>query len=273
MRTGRNWNREELLIMMNIYEKLPFGLFDQAQPVIQDLAKKLHRSPGSVAMKLANLASLDPAIQARGRKGLTGASNLDRQVWAEFHANRERLAPESEDAFRKLFTRDENTEVEVIKTEGVCVRKPISTELPIGPTEGMGMRRFRRGQQYFRQMVLNAYDSRCCVTGIGIRELLVASHIKPWGKFPEARLNQQNGICLSRLHDGAFDGGLITFDEDCRLVLSRRLKSFLPQAALEQHFVAYERKPISLPPKIAAPNLDYLKYHREKVFERGARHR
>lgn len=38
----------------------------------------------------------------------------------------------------------------------------------------------------------------------------------------------------------AVDCGLITFDEDCRLVLSKHLKDHLPQRALREGFVAYE---------------------------------
>ena len=41
------------------------------------------RTPSSVAMKLGNFASLDPAIIRTGRVGLTGATALDRKVWAE----------------------------------------------------------------------------------------------------------------------------------------------------------------------------------------------
>jgi predicted restriction endonuclease len=39
------------------------------------------------------------------------------------------------------------------------------------------------------------------------------------------------------LHDAAFDSGLITLDNQYRVVLSQRLKSYFPQPALEQNFV------------------------------------
>ena len=42
-------------------------------------------------MKLVNFASLDPAITSTGRSGLKGASKLDREIWAEFHADWEGL--------------------------------------------------------------------------------------------------------------------------------------------------------------------------------------
>jgi predicted restriction endonuclease len=124
----------------------------------------------------------------------------------------------------------------------------------------------RRGQQFFRQTVLNAYNVHCCISGINVPRFLVASHIKPWGKFPADRLNPKNGLCLSSLHDAAFDSGLITLDESLRIVLSKRLKRFFPQPALEQNFAPFEGKAISLPEKLAEPDPDFLSYHRTTVF-------
>jgi predicted restriction endonuclease len=95
---------------------------------------------------------------------------------------------------------------------------------------------------------------------------LVASHIKPWGKFPNERLNPRNGLCLSNLHDAAFDSGLITLDENLQVVLSKRLQKFFPQPALEQNFVPFAGTTIRLPEKLAEPDGDFLRYHRESVF-------
>jgi hypothetical protein len=61
MAKGRTWSRDELVVAMNLYCKLPFGQLHQRNPVIIALAEKLGRTPGSVAMKLCNLASLDPS--------------------------------------------------------------------------------------------------------------------------------------------------------------------------------------------------------------------
>jgi hypothetical protein len=54
---------------------------------IKQLAQWIGRTPGAVAMKLGNLAGLDPLIAARGLAGLTGASNLDKVIWTELHDN------------------------------------------------------------------------------------------------------------------------------------------------------------------------------------------
>lgn len=125
---------------------------------------------------------------------------------------------------------------------------------PTGPTEAAATVRLRRGQQFFRQAVLTAYGVRCCISGINVPPLLVASHIKPWGKFPAERQNPRNGLCLSALHDAAFDAGLITLDEAFRVVLSGKLRRYFPQPALEQNFVPFEGRPIRLPEKLAEPD-------------------
>jgi putative restriction endonuclease len=268
-RPKKDWTREELLVLLNVYDKIPFGQFDQDQRVIQSLADRMGRSSGSVAMKLGNLASLDPAIHARGRKGLPGASNLDREMWAEFNSHRSDLAPKSEDLFRKLFDAGPDDEVELIKKSGIRVRRVLTP--PNGSTESSAQRKIRRGQDYFRQVVLNAYDDCCCITGIQVPELLVASHIKPWRQCnDEERLSGRNGLCLSKLHDAAFDSFLITIDEMFHVVLSRRLQHYFPSEALEQAFVPYQKKPIRLPSELMRPDPIFLEIHRKEFVARGS---
>lgn len=47
-------------------------------------------------MKLANLASLDPAHRARGIKGLSSHSKADEAIWAEFLRDWEQMNLRSE---------------------------------------------------------------------------------------------------------------------------------------------------------------------------------
>ncbi len=255
------WTREHFLIALNLYCKLPFGKLHKGNPIIVEAAEKMGRTPNSLAMKLCNFAALDPVQQARGIRGLPGATKQDRQMWAEFHSNLSTLGTESEELLHDLFTKDETKEVDFLS------RDKVRLVTPRGPTETQANVKVRRGQQFFRQAVLTAYDVRCCISGINVPRLLVASHIKPWGKFPAERLNPRNGLCLSALHDAAFDSGLITLDNKLSVVLSKRLRSFFPQPALEQNLVAFEGKPICLPEKLVEPSLDFLSYHREVVFQ------
>jgi len=100
----RNWTEHELLIAMNLYCKLPFGQFDQSNKTVRKVAAEMGRTPGALAMKLSNLASLDTYHQDRGVIGLKGASNLDRKVWADFLANWNHMSEQSESAYETLMT-------------------------------------------------------------------------------------------------------------------------------------------------------------------------
>jgi putative restriction endonuclease len=255
------WTREHYLIALNLYCKLPFGKLHKGNPIIIETARRMGRTPNSLAMKLCNFAALDPVQRARGVRGLPGATKQDKAMWEEFHARLDEFGPQSEQLLHDLFTKDNAKEVDLIGHDRVRLIAPT------GLTETAATVRVRRGQQFFRQAVLTAYGVRCCISGINVPPLLVASHIKPWGKFPAERLNPRNGLCLSALHDAAFDAGLITLDEACRVVLSDKLRRYFPQPALEQNFVPFEGRPIRMPEKLAEPDPEFLRYHREAVFQ------
>ena len=262
MTVRKRWTRDELLVALNLYHKLTFGQLHARNPAIVKLADNLGRGSNSVAMKLCNFASLDSTLKLRGIKGLDGASAQDRTIWNEFHENLNEAVPASEEALRQLFGVNENSEIEVLPNEGVRVGK----RPPTGPTEAIANVKLRRGQDFFRNVVLNNFGGRCGVTQIAVRELLIASHILPWGTHVTERLNVRNGLCLSRLHDAAFDQGLITFDENLRLVLSPRLRAELPQRAIAESFGAYEGEPLRFPDDAVIPEFAFLAEHRTTKF-------
>ena len=129
-------------------------------------------------------------------------------------------------------------------------------------------RKRRKGQEYFRRMILANYGSRCALTGIDIPQLLLGSHIIPWSdkSHKRERLNPCNGICLSALYDKAFDKGLITFSpDDFSVQLSSALRENESKEYFERHFGIIIGKKMTLPAEYQ-PNLDFLAYHRDKVF-------
>jgi predicted restriction endonuclease len=256
------------MIAMNLYCKLTFGQLDHRNPLIIEVAMKLGRTPSSLSMKLCNFASLDPRQQARGIKGLGSSSKSDKEIWNLFNSDWERYGVESEESLQALL--DKSGEIEtVVSSLFKKVQKQsaikIPAHIPSGPTETVMTAKARIGQRFFRQSVLASYNIRCCVTGNPIPELLVASHILPWGSYPEHRLNPRNGLCLAQTQDAAFDRGLITFDEDFRLVLGPYLKEHLTNEALERNFFVYEGKPIQMPDKFQ-PDFYFMQKHREEVF-------
>ncbi|MBL9143512.1 MAG: HNH endonuclease [Verrucomicrobiaceae bacterium] len=266
MSTRTRWTEAELLIALNLYHKLTFGQMHARQPLIVEVAAKLGRNANSLAMKLCNLASLDPALKLRGIKGLSGASALDQSMWDRFHAEINEFAPASEEAFRKLYAIGNESEIDVIPKRGVIVRMlraPTSTE-------SLANVRVRRGQEFFREAVINNFDGRCGVSQLGVRELLIASHILPWSSHPAERLNVRNGLCLSRVHDAAFDQGLITFDDSLQLVLSKGLRDHLSESIVDDLFGKFEGKVLHLPDDAALPELGFLATHRKSIFRKAS---
>jgi hypothetical protein len=84
MAKGERWTREETIAALSLYVQTPFGRMHAGNSEIIALAERLGRTPSSVAMKLCNLASLDPVERARGVSGMGNVSRLDREVWTEY---------------------------------------------------------------------------------------------------------------------------------------------------------------------------------------------
>jgi len=252
------WSYDELVVACGLYFTLPFGQMHSRNPKIIEVAELLGRTRSSLAMKLVNFASLDPAHRARGVKGLAGHSRGDEQVWNEFHDNWDKITVLSE-------TKLQNLEAGHVPTvPGVSEAEPEYVAHDV-PTETAATVKVRTMQSFFRKVVLAAYNSRCCISGNPVEDLLVASHILPWSDFPQQRLNPKNGLCLAAHFDRAFDRRLITFDCEMRLVLSPVLKRYLPNLAIESEFVQREGQRLTCPDRFL-PEADFLAYHRDRTL-------
>lgn len=254
---SRKWTENELSIALALYCKMPFGQFHQGNPFIQKVASLMDRTPSSLAMKLCNLASLDPAITESGRAGLKGASRLDRKIWEKFSNDTENWMPKLESDLETLMSSMPNS----FATGFTGVEEP-----PDFSAENMHHWSIsREGQNLFRAAVLSAYQWRCCITGVAEPRLLIAGHICPWSQDKRNRLNPRNGLCLSALMDRAFDSGLITLSKDLLLVLSPELERSQSNDHIREAFYSREGKPISLAEKFA-PDPELLAWHRSNVF-------
>lgn len=120
----------------------------------------------------------------------------------------------------------------------------------------------RINQSVFRSWIISIYGTKCCVTGLNVPEILRASHIVEWAKSAANRMNPSNGLCLSATYDTAFDRHLISFDDDYRMILSKRISDFCSNRACRDYFKAFEGKRISLPVKFL-PDKSLLAKHRE----------
>jgi len=249
MKAGqRLWTREELILAINQYCKMPFGKMHASNPDIILLANLIGRTPASVALKLGNFASFDPTLKARGIKGASNASKLDRIIWDEFYTDWEGRLLESE----KLLAEAKHTTVEKLNDINI-------DDLP---KEGIIKERLvktRVNQCIFRKIVLATYNNKCCITGIDRPELLIASHISSWSKDEKNRMNPMNGLALNALHDKAFETGLITINENYRVVVSQKLKK-AKDKTVDNFFLPYEGKEIALPDKFL-PSKELLRHH------------
>ena len=239
----------------HLYCQIPYGRIYGRNPEIVALAKVIGRTSDAVAMKMLNIASLDPAITNTGRSGLGNASALDRAVWGEFHADWERLAVECQ-LLRQQLDHGVPQEVEAESDS-------ISLEDFTGETRQV-LTTQRVKQHFFRRAVLSSYRGRCCMYGLSDSRLLIASHIVPWSSDKANRLNPSNGLCLSAIHDRAFDKGLISLTDDGRVMLSDEIRK-RDEDFIKTIFLPLENKPIEMPERFS-PDHYFLHHHRTAIF-------
>ncbi len=250
--TNIKWSRDELIVAFNLYCKTPFTKINAKNKAVIELAPILGRSASSVALKLANFARLDPALQKRNIAGMRHGSKAEVEIWNEFSNDWEGLAYKSE----SILANYKNEPIE--NSSGI-----ITKDLPREGREREAIVKTRVNQSFFRQTILASYDNKCCITGISLPELLIASHIIPWAVDEENRMNPCNGLCLNALHDKAFDRGLITVTTDYKLKVSEALTANNSDTLL--FFTAYNNKRITLPQRFT-PTKQFLEYHNQYVY-------
>jgi putative restriction endonuclease len=254
MKQGQSlWTKDELILAMSLYCCLPFGKLHKNNPEIIKLAELIGRTNSSVAYKLVNFASLDPSLQARGIKGASNASKLDREVWDDFNQNWENLPFESE----KLRAKAEHSTVEALYDIP-------QNDLPKEGRVREQLVKVRVNQAFFRKTVLASYNSTCCITGIQIPALLIAGHISPWGIDEKNRLNPRNGLAINALHDKAFEAGLLTITPDFVIRVSSLIKEKATDINTE-YFIGYDNQKMILPSRFL-PDREMLEYHNTKRF-------
>lgn len=247
---GKLWTRQESILAFDLYCRIPFQQTKDSNPQVQTLARLLNRSPASVARKLGNFGALDPELAKQKISGLTHTSKLDREVWEEFHRDWPRLVSLA-GAMRDL---------------GSCCDSEASElfEPPEGISEETVTAKRRLHQAFFRDAVLSAHESTCCVTHVPVRQCLIASHIVPWRIDEKLRADPTNGLCLSATFDRLFDSGLMTVEEDLTLRFSRRIMGDDCHAVREL-LAVYDGRTIRRPQRFL-PKAQCLQWHRENVF-------
>lgn len=256
-RKGVKWNRDETILAFDLYCRTSFGKISSKNPDIIELAALLGRTPGSVGMKMANLAHYDPELQKRNVSAMAHGSKLDGEIFHEFSKDWTGLSYQAQLIRAKL----ENKSVTEIIDLGDI------NDIPPGQYREQIIKA-RIGQYFFRMAVLNSYSNQCCVTGIKLPVLLVSSHIKPWKVSDEKteRTNPCNGLCLNALHDKAFDRGLITINKNYEVVISSKIKKAEMDENTRDWLLGYDRQKIYLPDKFK-PGREFIEYHNDVVFQ------
>ena len=197
--------------------------------------------------------SFDENLKKQGIVGLSNASKLDGEIFQEFKDNWDKLAYESEVLIEKYCDNISNYDTGKIF-------------IPLG-NETKSLKKQRINQDFFRAAILASYNNSCCITGLSNKDLLIASHIKPWKDSDNnEKTNPQNGLCLNALHDKAFDRGFITIKPDYSIVVSDSLSDICSGDSVEIYFRRFENKKIRLPDKFMPDKL-FLEYHNDVIFE------
>ncbi len=249
---GSNWTKDETILALALYCKIPFGKIHKNNPQVIELSKLIGRTPASVSMKMGNFGRFDEELAKKGISGLSHGSVLDKAVWDEYHLNMQAL---SETVDQIPYMQELLNEDDVAET------------LPVGKIRTTTVKT-RVNQNFFRSAVISAYNKKCCVTGLDVPSLLRASHIKPWSESdPETeRTNPCNGLSLNALHHEAFDDGIFTIDTDYRICISKTAKECYTSEVFKDYFAKYEGRTITLPERFL-PSKEMIEYHNSKLID------
>jgi len=256
------WSREEFMLVMNLYTKIPYGQFHARNTEVIKLSNILNRTPGAVAYKLVHFAGLDPYHKNRGIKGLANPGNNAIKIYNEFQKNWDEMLLESEELLYNYQRID-------IRDSFLLQEERIEQNInKLSAKTGKDVERIfkaRINQHLFRQVILGNYYHKCSICELNISDLLIASHILKWSENRKERLNPQNGICLCNIHDKAFELGYIGITADYKINLSKRLNKIADKKTFDALFYRHQNNKIILPDKFY-PSPLFLEEHYSSCF-------
>ena len=124
-------------------------------------------------------------------------------------------------------------------------------------TEEKSLIKTRIGQGLFKNKLFEVSNG-CVICGLKTKELLIASHIKPWRESNDKeRLDVNNGFLMCPIHDALFDKGYISFSNEGNILIS----SAIPK---EEYNLLNIDENIRI--SINPGQIKYIKWHRENIF-------
>ena len=119
----------------------------------------------------------------------------------------------------------------------------------------------------FAREVRAAYEATCGITGLklingGGRAEMEAAHIRPVGDGHKGPDSVRNGIALCRTAHWMFDRGLLSIDDDYRILVARNLvPSEFRRLINPEGFLKVPDDSRS------HPHPKFLQYHRDRIFK------
>lgn len=256
MPMNNKWTREQLIMALNVYCKIPFKDVKEWHPIIQKYAPLIGRTPVALKMKVGNFGRFDPVLRSKGIVGLGHGSKDEELIWNEFWGAPEKLAFESE----RLFAERANKKIEeFVEVDG--------QDIPLGLDRDVVIHQ-RVNQSFFRKMVLCSYLNRCCVTGISNPSLLEACHIMSWSDDEVNRMNPTNGLCLNPLFHKAYDNYLMAITPDYRVCISDNMLCDIKEEPTLHFLMGLKNRHLIMPEKFS-PNQEFLSVHYEEYRKRN----
>ncbi|AGW84785.1 restriction endonuclease [Bifidobacterium animalis subsp. lactis ATCC 27673] len=251
-----------------LYLGLPKKELDDRGEAVRELASSLDRTPNSVSLKIWNIAAHDENRLATGRVGMSHGSKLDAWVWDEYNKDEEMFLAKCLGLLPpKVQSHVLNEGKYLPETKLETTLSDLKLNIPEGTIRHV-VQAQRVNQSYFRNSLLANYGGKCCVTGIAIPQLLVASHIKPWSASDSREKTMaSNGLLLNAFHDCAFDRGLMTLDDNYCILINHEQVGH--DSANDRWLYAYEGQRITLPEN-NWPNREFIAFHRRTIFKCAA---
>ncbi len=140
------------------------------------------------------------------------------------------------------------------KTEKLILTKKLTE------SEKTVLTKYRIGQSFFRNQLIDLWNGCCSISGFSKTELLIASHIKPYNKCKEnEKYDIYNGLLLTPNYDRLFDRFLISFDKNGKILISSTLlKTDLKKLNIKKNATI----------KLNENHEPYMKYHRKIFFKK-----
>lgn len=244
-----------------LYRILPKNECDDRGLDVKRLAAALHRTPDAVALKIWNIAAHDANRKALGRVGMKHGSKLDTQIWEWFADGGDVFLAECLDLLQEAMATSPfpsgGLATDRVSSLDTITQQVLGKEYATTAVQ-------RANQTYFRNSLFQNYKGTCCMTGLAIPRLLIASHIKPWNaSTPVEKTAATNGLLLNAFHDRAFDQGLMTIDNDYRIVIAH--DHVRHSNVNDKWLFDFEGRQIHLP-NINPPSHEFIDYHNTNIF-------